>query len=436
MSTRRKTWMGVGLAALAGTTLPAMPAAALGPGVDSPRPFVPTASAASGAAQPFLVAQAAEGGEAGGEAGEVPESYALPSSDPAAYSYEAGDEIAAYVRGVEASYAASAAAASDMAKAIDAFLADPSDATLAAARKAWTAARPAYLVTEAYRFYDGPIEAIEGEINSWPMNEAFIDYVVGKPDAGIINQNDPISIATLLISNQATDESDVTLGWHAIEFLLWGQDLDPNGPGARPASDYVAGKGHNDRRREYLKVVTDRLVSDLDRLVSAWKPGVADNYAARFLALDSREAIGRIMNGMAVLADDELMSQRMAVGLDSGDQEDEHSCFSDTTHQDFVFDMKGIENIWTGKYPGAEGSGMRALVERVDPSIAAEVDGLVADATQKIAILGDPWDQVLASPEGSPERVKAEAAVKALGDLAQGLKKAGTALGVLVQIPG
>ena len=142
------------------------------------------------------------------------------------------------------------------------------------------------------------------------------------------------------------------------------------------------------------------------------------------------------MNGMAVLAGDELMSQRMAVGLDSGDQEDEHSCFSDTTHQDFVYDMKGIENVWTGQYPGAEGSGMRALVTVVDPTLAAEVDGLVADATAKIAVLHDPWDQVLASPEGSPERVKAEAAVKALGELAQGLKRAGTALGVLVQIPG
>jgi hypothetical protein len=75
-------------------------------------------------------------------------------------------------------------------------------------------------------------------------------------------------------------------------------------------------------------------------------------------------------------------------------------------------------------------------VTRVDAQLAAEVDGLVADATQKIAVLHSPWDQVLASPDGSPWRVEGEAAVKALGDLSQGLKRAGTALGVLVQIPG
>ncbi len=115
----------------------------------------------------------------------------------------------------------------------------------------------------------------------------------------------------------------------------------------------------------------------------------------------------------------------MAVGLDSGDQEDEHSCFSDTTHQDFVYDLKGVENVWTGEYPGATGPGVRDLVARVDPGVAAEVDRELADATAKIAVLGDPWDQVLASPPGSPERVEAEAAVSALGTLAQGFKRAG-----------
>ena len=195
----------------------------------------------------------------------------------------------------------------------------------------------------------------------------------------------------------------MTLGWHAIEFLLWGQDLSATGPGDRPVSDYIAGKGNNDRRRAYLKIVTDRLVADLAHVADAWAPG-ADNYAATFQALPAREAVGRIINGIAVLAGSELMSERMAVGLDSGDQEDEHSCFSDTTHQDFVYDLKGIENVWTGKYPGANGPGMRALVARVDPAMATEIDALLADATAKIAKLGDPWDQVLASAAGQPRR--------------------------------
>ncbi len=431
MTTRRKIWMGVGLAALAGTTVPILqPSAAHASRFHAPQP---AAAIANATAHQLLEAQAGEGGE-GGEGGIVPESYALPSDDPNAYNYDAADVIAAYARGVEASYVASATAAKEMAGAIGAFLAEPNDATLAVARKAWVVARPAYLVTEAFRFYDGPIEAIEGQINAWPLNEAFIDYVVGNPNAGIINNGSEISIAQILIKNAASDEFDVTMGWHAIEFLLWGQDLDPNGPGNRPAADYIPGKVHNDRRREYLKIITDRLVSDLDRLVVAWKPGSDGNYAAKLQAMPGREAVGRIINGVAVLASSELMSDRMAVGLDSGDQEDEQSCFSDTTHQDFVYDVRGIQNVWTGKYPGVQGPGLRDLVARVDPATATELDALLADTVAKIAKLGDPWDQVLAFPPGSPAREDAEAAVTALGKLAEGLKKAGAKLGVLVQI--
>src|SRR5664279_4022832 len=280
VTTRRKTWMGIGIFAIAGTAVPGTaPLAAASGDVlatrHADRPGAPTVN-------PALMILA--GGEEGGESGGALQSYILPGADAVPATYAAKPEIAAYAAGVYASYVAASDSAKTLAAAIDALLADPTDATLAAARKAWMAARPAYLVTEAYRFYDGPIEDREGEINSWPMNEAFIDYVVGNPTAGIIN--DPateISLVKLMLNNQASDESDVTLGWHAIEFLLWGQDLSATGPGDRPVADYIAGQGNNDRRRAYLKIVTDRLVADIAHVTEAWAPG-ATNYAATFLA--------------------------------------------------------------------------------------------------------------------------------------------------------
>lgn len=430
MAIRRKTWIGVGLFAIAGTAVPTEAPVALGLGRMVTSHLDGNRTALETPAQLMLA-----GGEGGGESGLV-ENYSLPSTDPNAFKCDAKSEVAAYAAGVYATYAAASEGAKNLAVAIDAMLDDPTDATLAAARKAWVTARPSYLISEAYRFYDGPIEEVEGEINSWPMNEAFIDYVEGDPNAGIINDpSKEVSLVKLIVNNMASDESDVTLGWHAIEFLLWGQDLSATGPGNRPISDYIAGKGNNDRRRAYLKTVTARLVADIGRVGEAWTPGVPDNYAARFQAIPEREAVGRIFNGIAVLAGSEMMSERMAVGLDSGDQEDEHSCFSDTTHQDFVYDLKGIGNVWTGAYPGATGPGMRALVAKVDAGLATEVDGLLAETTAKIAKIGDPWEQVLASPEGSPARKDAEAAVAALGKLADGFKRAGNKLGVLVQIP-
>jgi putative iron-regulated protein len=393
-------------------------------------------AAVSDSASQEAAAPADEGGEQGGESGGgALETYALASTDPDAFKYDAKPQIDAYIDLVGASYQAATAATQALDQAVDELLANPDEATLAAARDAWVKARPSYLVTEAFRFYDAPIEEVEGRVNAWPMNEAAIDYVKDNPKAGLINSEKALTIEAIVAANQADDEANVTTGWHAVEFLLWGQDLSADGPGARPASDYIAGTQANDRRRAYLRLVTTQLINDISGLYTAWSPDSPNRYAAALKALAPREAIGRMMNGMAILAGFEFMSQRLAVALDSGDQEDEHSCFSDTTHQDFVYDLQGIKNVWTGDAYGKERAGLNELVKNIDPATGENVDKLLAEAETRIAALGNPWDQVLATPEGSPERKAAEEVVTALQALGKGLTEAGSKLGVLVLIP-
>jgi putative iron-regulated protein len=428
---KTKLWLGVGSFVLAGSAINSTEttvAAPLAPSIETARPLVHVAGEAS--------EEGGEGGEEGGESGgSVPTSYALSSTDPNAFQYEAKPQIEAYADLVSASYQAAVSAAQPLDQAVDELLANPSEDSLKAARAAWIKARQPYLETEVFRFYDGPIEEIEGRLNAWPMNEAAIDYVKDDPKAGLINSDKDLTAEAIIAANQTDDEANVTTGWHAVEFLLWGQDFSADGPGARPASDYTAGTPANDRRREYLRLVTSQLIADLASLSTAWSPDHADGYAAKFKALPQREAVGRILNGMAILAGFEFMSQRLAVALDSGDQEDEHSCFSDTTHQDFVHDLKGIQNVWTGDGAGKERAGLDELVKSIDPATAESVTALLQDAETKVAALGNPWDKVLASPEGSPERKAAEDVVTALQALGKGLTDAGSKLGVLVLIP-
>ena len=411
MGRRTKVWTALGVAMLAGAA--ASEAAMLKPVQGTQLPLV------------LVDGEGGEGGEGGGDA---PTTYAIGSTDANAFAYDASEQVKAYANLVFESYAAAKSAADGLSAAINAFLDKPSEESLAAARKAWVEARPPYLLTETFRFYDGPIEAIEGEINAWPMNEAYIDYVKDNPSAGIVNGKDAIAGPVLAAMNQKSDEADVTTGWHAIEFLLWGQDLSADGPGTRPYTDYVPGEGNNDRRRAYLKAVTEKLVGDLQSLEQAWAPNVDGNYRATFEKLEQREALGRIINGMAILAGFEFMSERLAVALDSGDQEDEHSCFSDTTKQDFVQDFEGIKRVWSNAKIGE-------LVKARDEALAKTVSDLLLDAETKISKLADPWDKVLASPKDSPERKDAEAVVTSLQNLADGLKAVGSKLGVLVLIP-
>jgi len=188
-----------------------------------------------------------------------------------------------YAEGVSASYEASLETATAMDVAIDAFVADPTDESLEAAKESWLGARESYGLTEAFRFYGGPIDneenGPEGLINAWPLDEAYVDYVDGDEAAGIVNDPDtyPTIDAELLTSlNEQGGEANISTGWHAIEFLLWGQDLSDDGPGERPVSDYTTAD-NADRRATYLTVASDLLLEHLTGLVEAWAPD-AENF--------------------------------------------------------------------------------------------------------------------------------------------------------------
>jgi putative iron-regulated protein len=324
--------------------------------------------------------------------------------------------------------------------------ADDADEELERLRQAWIDMRPAYGRTETFRFYEGPIDfgkqpdgtiGPEPLLNAWPLDEAYIDYVNGNPGAGIVNDpNVPITRATLVERNARDDEADVTTGFHAIEFLLWGQDTDPNGPGHRPARDFV-GPGPAARRREYLKVATDLLVENLKYVVDEWAPG-RDNYRARFVALDPGVSVAHMLTGMATLAGFEVAAERLATPLDSGSQEDEHSCFSDTTHIDIAANIQGVNDVYYGRVAdskgGYHGAALAEAVKAANPTIAARIDEQLATSVRLATSLDRPFDRTLATPPGSPQRQKVEALVTSLQTLARLFKVAGNVLGVNIVV--
>ena len=142
------------------------------------------------------------------------------------------------------------------------------------------------------------------------------------------------------------------------------------------------------------------------------------------------------MNGMAVLAGFELMSERLAVALDSGDQEDEHSCFSDTTHQDFVYDLKGIENVWNGTYPGGSRARHRGAGRQGRPGARRRGDGAPRRRDGEGRRPRRSVGQGARRPDGQPRaRGRRGGGRRRSQKLGDGLKRAGNKLGVLVQIP-
>jgi putative iron-regulated protein len=353
-----------------------------------------------------------------------------------------GQVVEHYAAGVHASYQASLESATAMDEAIDAFVADPTDETMEAAKQAWLSARDDYGLTEAFRFYGGPIDneenGPEGLINAWPLDEAYIDYVEGDPSAGIIN--DPATYPTidaeLLTSlNEEGGEANISTGWHAVEFLLWGQDLSTDGPGARPVADYTTAE-NSDRRATYLSVASDLLIEHLTSLVEAWAPD-ADNYRAEFVALDPTEALTLIVTGIGELTRGELAGERMYVAYEQRSQEDEHSCFSDNTIADLVGNALGIEMVLTGAYPGdVAGPGLNTLFESADSGVATALGDAVGASIAALEAIPAPFDQHLVDgvPDDDPGRASVLAGVDALEAQADALVDAAGTIGVTIEI--
>ncbi|MCZ4347230.1 imelysin family protein [Devosia neptuniae] len=362
------------------------------------------------------------------------------------------DVLANYADLALAGYEDSLSTAKALDAAIDALIADPSAANLDVAKDAWKAARIPYQQTEAFRFGNPIVDEWEGRVNAWPLDEGLIDYVdasygtesdsnalyvanvIANPKISIDGEElDATDITPALLQEHLQEaagvESNVATGYHAIEFLLWGQDLNGTdaGAGAREYTDYSTAE-HADRRAAYLKAASSLLVSDLEEMVANW---TADG-AARAALPDL--GISAILTGMGSLSFGEVAGERMKLGLLLHDPEEEHDCFSDNTHASHLNDAVGIQNVYLGKYTRVDGSvvegpALASVIAEHDAELDAEIQALLADTVAKMQVMadraeaGEAYDQQIG--EGNAEgNAVVQAAIDGLIAQTRGIERA------------
>ncbi|QQR39279.1 peptidase [Devosia rhizoryzae] len=362
------------------------------------------------------------------------------------------DVLSNYADLALAGYEDSLATAKALDVAIDALIADPSEQTLEAARNAWKAARIPYQQTEAFRFGNPIVDEWEGRVNAWPLDEGLIDYVATsygtESDSNALYVANVIANPDITIDGAAVDASDITpkllrdalqeaagvesnvaTGYHAIEFLLWGQDLNGTeaGAGERPFTDYSSAD-HADRRSAYLKAASTLLVSDLEEMVGNWEAGGAAREALPELGISA------ILTGMGSLSFGELAGERMKLGLLLHDPEEEHDCFSDNTHVSHLEDARGIQNVYLGKYVRVDGSvvegpSLSDVIAAKDEALDTEIKALLDDTMTKMEVMadraeaGEAYDQQIG--EGNQEgNAVVQAAIDGLIAQTRGIERA------------
>jgi putative iron-regulated protein len=385
-------------------------------------------------------------------------------TSPANADPTAKDVLKNYADIAQAAYADSLDTANTLKLAVDAFLAKPNEDNLHAARAAWIAARIPYMQTEAFRFGNAIVDDWQDRVNSWPLDEGLIDYVAASygtdsPENELYVAN-VIAHTSLTIGGKMIDtskitkellaeklqeaggvEANVATGYHAVEFLLWGQDLNGTGPGngARPASDYDTKQctnGNCDRRAQYLSAATRLLVDDLAWIAAQWAPGGA---ARKTIEQDSDEAgLTAIMTGLGSLSYGELAGERIKLGLMIHDPEEEHDCFSDNTHASHFFDALGIRNVYLGAYRRVDrsmvtGPSISDLVRAKSPEVDAEIRARL-DATMDAmnamylrALTTESYDQMIGEGNEAGNAV-VQRVVDALLDQTKSIERAVGAL--------
>ena len=347
----------------------------------------------------------------------------------------------AYANIALANYGDTLKDAKSLKTAIDTFAKDPSEENLENTKKAWLKARESYGQTEAFRLSNGPIDAedgwiaetygsLEGQINAWPLDENMIDYTIdakGEKTSGNIidtegsfnpggEESTAVDVTNITVDaiaslNENGGDANVASGYHAIEFLLWGQDQDysnflkdaiTNGAlqaGNRPLSDFTSDKNAK-RRLAYLQVASEKIINDLELVSSAWEKNVDGTKGLYQAALknqlkgenaskniDSKEALKQIIAGLGVFIKSELANERIAVAVLTPSEEDEHSCFSDNTHRDITNNYLGFKNILTATYDGKKYG--KSLLDALDKETKTRIEKQMASIEAKIKSINE-----------------------------------------------
>ncbi|MEP1961675.1 imelysin family protein [Tateyamaria sp.] len=357
---------------------------------------------------------------------------ALAAFTTPALAVEKVDILDTYADIAAAKYDDSLTTAQHLQEMVNALVATPSAANLTAARSAWLAARVPYQQTEVYRFGNAIVDDWEGKVNAWPLDEGLIDYVdasyggasdenalaglnvIAHPNFTLSGADiDATNITPALLEDALHEadgvEANVATGYHAIEFLLWGQDLNGHGAGAgnRPWTDYAVGGActHDncDRRGAYLTAATALLVSDLEWMTAQW----GDDGAARAQVMSNVDTgLAAILTGMGSLSYGEVAGERMRLGLMLNDPEEEHSCFADNTHNDHYYDGLGVQSAYIGEYVRVDGTlvsgaSLSDLVSEADAALDAEVQEKLSATMMSLgrikttAEAGFAYDQML-----------------------------------------
>lgn len=362
------------------------------------------------AASLFAACAPSEGGEGtttvetiesseGGEGGEGGEGAAANESLKWANTFDSEAVITEFTsKVVVPNYQQYASYTADLAEAIDAFVADPTEATLSAARDAWTTARVSWEQTETFAFGPAGSLGFDGAMDSWPVNQTDIEQIL----AG----DEPIT------AERVAQLQDTERGMHSIEYILFGTDA------SKSVSDFTA------RERQYLQALGEDLNTSADTLLASWTEGIegqpayetvfasagsTDNSVYPTTAAAGQELVSGIIDSLT-----EVGEEKLEAPFSEQDTEGLESRFSAQTINDLKSNLQSAENGYLGQFPEAgttADASISTYVAGRDPALDKKVKEEFAAADRALNAVPAPLEESLTDAAAADEIEQAIAAI-------------------------
>jgi predicted lipoprotein len=266
------------------------------------------------------------------------------------------------------------------------------DAELTAARNTWKEARQAWEQSEAFLFGPVSTENIDPRIDTWPVN--FTDLE-----------------AQLQSSNTFTEDyidnlEDALKGFHPIEYLLFGENGD------KAAADLTA------RDIEYLKGLALNLKTLTGQLADEWDISNNSSYHHAFINAgkgsavysSQRAALEELVNSLAGICD-EVANGKINEPFTQQDPSLEESPFAQSSIPDFTNNIKGVQNVYLGKY-SADGKGLEDLVKKYNLQLDTDVKLKINNAIAALGNITDPFGEAIFS-----QSIQVQNAIDAINEL-------------------
>ena len=199
---------------------------------------------------------------------------------------------------------------------------------------------------------------LQYQINHWPIVPGYLDYVDGYPDSGIVHDIN-VSLDSIGLRHQhgAFDISEVTLGFHVLEFLLWGSrdtqselrsvddfiEIDAL-DASQIESGYSLEQLSNNRRRQLLAIIADILLGDFRELGSLW----SDQLERAEQSIDrtsQTELITTLADSMSAMLTEELLLRSLYPMLNGDFVESIQSPYSLSTQNAVSSQLSGLERL-------------------------------------------------------------------------------------------